>query len=63
MGVYTGQESSPALDSINLPGGQDSSDKGLRTVRDVAPFSLEKTYKVGWYMDGRYLFAGVTPFP
>ncbi|WP_433942518.1 NYN domain-containing protein [Brevundimonas diminuta] len=56
MAVDTGQESSPRLDSLHLPDGQDSSDKGLFTDSVAAPFSSQALYKVGWYVDGFNLY-------
>lgn len=56
MAVDSGHETSPPLDSTHLPGGQDSSDKGLRAEMAAAPFSSLRPFRVGWYVDGFNLY-------
>lgn len=59
MPIDTGQDSSPSLDSPHHPGGQVSSDKGSQLATGAAPFSSERTYRVGWYVDGFNLYHAV----
>jgi uncharacterized LabA/DUF88 family protein len=59
MTIDTGQESSPCLHLIHHPGGQVSSDKGSQPGTEAAPFSLERPFRVGWYVDGFNLYHAV----
>ncbi len=59
MAIDTGQESSPSLDSPHHPGGQVSSDKGSQPETEAASFSLDRPFRVGWYVDGFNLYHAV----
>ena len=59
MSVDSGLEKSSALYATHHPDGQVSSDKGSQPETDAAPFSLEKPYRVGWYVDGFNLYHAI----
>jgi uncharacterized LabA/DUF88 family protein len=59
MPVDSGLEKSPPLYSTHQPGGQVSSDKGSQPETEAAPFSSERPFRVGWYIDGFNLYHAV----